>query len=64
MANQGNTDSFQTPTTRLSQTQPNPTQDLMKAIIKPQSQLISIQLDESNYLLWKMQIETIIRDMV
>lgn len=33
----------------------------LKLIIKPQSQLINIALDENNYLLWKFQIETAAR---
>mgnify|MGYP003362593823 CR=1 FL=1 len=46
---------------RSHQTQSDPIQDLMKTIIKPQSQLISTHLDETNYLLWKLQVETTIR---
>lgn len=46
---------------RTAQDQPNTTQDLIKSIIKPQSQMITIQLDGSNYLLWKFQVETAIK---
>lgn len=37
------------------------TQELIKALVKPQSQIINVQLDESNLLLWKFQIETAIK---
>lgn len=46
---------------RTVEDQTNNTQDLIKSIIKPQSQINTIQLDESNYLLWKFHIETAIR---
>ena len=43
---------------RTTQQQSNTTQELIKSIIKPQSQIITLQLVEPKYLLWKFQIET------
>ena len=48
-------------TPRTTQTQSNITQELVNSIIKPQSQAFTVQLEESNYLLWKFQIKTTIR---
>lgn len=31
---------------------------LVKTVISPQSQLITVHLNEDNYLLWKLQVET------
>jgi hypothetical protein len=43
-----------------STSQKTASQDLIKALIKPQSQLINVQLDEDNFHLWKFQLETAI----
>lgn len=37
------------------------TENISKIIISPQTQLIQTQLDETNYLLWKFQIQTAVR---
>jgi hypothetical protein len=37
------------------------TESLLKTIISPQSRLITAQLEEDNYLLWKVQVETAVR---
>lgn len=34
------------------------TENLIKIVISPQSQLVTAHLDEDNYLLWKVQVET------
>lgn len=34
---------------------------LVKSVISRQSQLVTVHLDESNYLLWKLQVETAIQ---
>lgn len=59
---EGDVDNSTSPTlvSRTIQSWSNVTQELLKAMIKPQSQLITIQLDETNYLLWKFQIKTTI----
>lgn len=36
-------------------------EESLKTIITPQSQLITLQLDESNYILWKFQVENAIK---
>lgn len=36
------------------------TECLIKTVVSPQSQLITAHLDEGNYLLWKVQVETAI----
>ena len=36
------------------------TESLIKTVVSPQSQLITVHLDEGNYLLWKVQVETAI----
>lgn len=36
-------------------------EQLIKTGISPQSQLITIQLDETNYLLWRLRVETAIQ---
>lgn len=36
-------------------------EEALKTITNPQTQLITVTLDENNFLLWKFQIETAIR---
>lgn len=53
MSNEGGITSPQMSSSDGAQSRPptDPVNDLMESIIKPQSQLISVQLDESNFLL-------------
>lgn len=37
------------------------TENLIKTIVSPQSQLVTVHLEEDNYLLWKAQVETAVR---
>lgn len=58
--NQSTTDSSNT--TNTIHTQPSKTlEESLKSIINPQTQLITVTLDENNFLLWKFQVETAIR---
>lgn len=47
--------------TSSSNSHQNATEGLIRTVISPQNQLITAHLEEDNYLLWKVQVETAIR---
>lgn len=58
--NQSTTDSSNT--SNRNHTQASKTlEESLKSIINPQTQLITVTLDENNFLLWKFQVETAIK---
>lgn len=53
-------DNTSTSSANTGASQTSNAEQLIKTIISPQSQLITVHLDENNYLLWKFQVETAI----